>query len=940
MKAQIGRGKGQKGLLAYAFEGHRDGAIEKGARLIGGTCSGSTLQQIQAEFAALRKVRPDIEKPAWHCSLALKPGETLTDEQWSAVADKYMRGMGFSDKTLYAVVRHSDTEHDHIHVVASRIGLNGKIYLGQKEAARSMPLTNELAKEFGLSELAFDTRAEVKGVTAGEKGLMDRTGEIPTRIMLQTYIDDAVKGKPSFAEFVAKLEAQGVTVIPTGKTGQAQGMTFELDGVPWTGTKLGDKYKWKPLQSRIDYNPERDQPELDRLREQAAKPEITGELTNLKQPETANDQRNYYKHAPKPHPGGLRRTAKNGMRKLSECRLAHSRPTEKSSGLLSFDAISDRRLIDSLRWTEPTRTNKGKGNRTLDIAFDQSENGVYKWKSRDVVAIRDHGDRISVHSKAESAVRGSLQLAKEKGWKSIEATGSDEFRKKSWLIGNELGLIVSGYDPTEADREELKQRLADKEARYGKKNIRNTGAGREQLGRNQDRSRAGGNDPEHSHEFQLDSRRSGSEDRSGAESNVGARQQDRMAVEIQTSGSAGGDHSRGPDLARDGRISGNRCDIGSIVDIAGTLSDLAAPVSAAGHSEPTGKLGQQNATRSREYDAKIAAWERQSEALGAEKYRITLKPRIESSAGRKMFEQNFGNKGNKSQREAAGIAEKFWTPDEVKDVIYQLMAKNAQGYDIYITAISDDKHFIVVDDLTADKLAELQRAGFEPALVQSSSENNSQAVITIAKQKADGGEQALANKIVRRLNEKYGDPKFTGVIHPFRMAGFSNKKPSKNNYVTAIDLALRRNCITSTVIMQKLREDARIKQQAVRDKETRQERSSRLAEVEGQGQIMGDAVTLAYRREVKKVVGLSRQKGWELDWSRVDFAVTKELLKEGYKPELIEKAIVEASPGLADRHSDAKRYASDTVRHAAVDKDVLRYTERAQRASGSDRLER
>lgn len=752
MKAKIGRGKGLKGLLAYAFEGHKDGTIEKGARLIGGTCSGSSLAEIQAEFTALRKVRPDIERPAWHCSLSLKPPETLTDEQWSQVAEKYMRGMGFSDKSLYVVVRHTDTEHDHIHVIASRIGLDGKIYLGQKEAARSMPLTNQIAKEFGLSELAHDTRAEVKGITAGEKSMMDRTGEIPTRIILQTYIDDAVKGKPSFAEFVAKLEAQGVKIIPLGKTGQAKGMTFELNGIPFTGTKLGDKFKWKPLQAQLDYLPERDQPVLDRLRAQAARPETTGELTNLTIdiPETANDhnQRTYFTHTAKPHPGNFRYPAENGMRKLSECGLAHSGDQrEKREGVLLIDVLPNRRSVEQLRWAEPaTRTNNG--NRTLDIAFEQTESGVYKWKSRGTVAITDHGDRISVHSKAESAVRGSLQLAKEKGWKSIEATGSDEFRKKSWLIGNELGLSVSGYEPTEADREELKQRLADKEAKYGKNSRMAEGGGRSSK-RYQDDSRAVSSGATASHRPEFDSRTGGSSDMASPRGEEAVRQHAREAIEIPTT-------SR------------------RIADSAAVADDNV-----------------------------------------------------------------HGNSRHNLDTVRASVN--------------------------YVSAIS----------------------------------------------------AVISNK----------------------RAGSADAKKRRNSVPSDY---------TQKVAAQKLRdaerqralESDRAKQQAGHEKETQQERDDRLAKIEGREQITGDAVTLAYRREVKKVVGLARQKGWTLDWSRVDYAATKELLKSGYKPDLIEKAIVEASPGLAGRHSDAKRYASDTVRHAAVDKDVLRYTERAQRASGSDRLER
>lgn len=80
-------------------------------------------------------------------------------------------------------------------------------------------------------------------------------------------------------------------------------------------------------------------------------------------------------------------------------------------------------------------------------------------------------------------------------------------------------------------------------------------------------------------------------------------------------------------------------------------------------------------------------------------------------------------------------------------------------------------------------------------------------------------------------------------------------------------------------------------------------------------------------------MGLAQKKGWPLDWSRIDFAATKALLIAGYRGDLVAKAIIEASPGLADRHKDAAKYASDTVNNASTDKDVLTHiAERAKRA--------
>ncbi|NMS23992.1 DNA-primase RepB domain-containing protein, partial [Vibrio parahaemolyticus] len=160
-----------------------------------------------------------------------------------------------------------------------------------------------------------------------------------------------------------------------------------------------------------------------------------------------------------------------------------------------------------------------------------------------------------------------------------------------------------------------------------------------------------------------------------------------------------------------------------------------------------------------------------AEALQADKYRITL----------------IGRQGQKpwvlgKQKDGA---EKFYSVEEVKNNIPLLSKKNAEGRDIYITPITLDYHYIVVDDLTPETHKEMLANGYSPNLVQESSRDNYQAIFRVPKS-TDEKDREIANKVVVGLNKRYGDENFTGVSHPFRMAGFSNKKPTRNNFFTRL----------------------------------------------------------------------------------------------------------------------------------------------------------
>jgi hypothetical protein len=92
--------------------------------------------------------------------------------------------------------------------------------------------------------------------------------------------------------------------------------------------------------------------------------------------------------------------------------------------------------------------------------------------------------------------------------------------------------------------------------------------------------------------------------------------------------------------------------------------------------------------------------------------------------------------------------------------------------------MSHDKHHILVDDLTSEKLRHLKDDGYSPACVIESSPENYQAIITIPSLTGDTRkDREAANKLTKNLNQKYGDPKLSGSVHGHRLPPFPNQKP-------------------------------------------------------------------------------------------------------------------------------------------------------------------
>ena len=194
--------------------------------------------------------------------------------------------------------------------------------------------------------------------------------------------------------------------------------------------------------------------------------------------------------------------------------------------------------------------------------------------------------------------------------------------------------------------------------------------------------------------------------------------------------------------------------------------------------------------------AKQRAWRRQHDALRAPAYRITLVGRG-TVEGRRF---NLGKPGD-------GGPERLFDADQVESELPGLRGRNARGFDIYLTPIDAGHHYLVVDDMRPGALGLLQAHGYSPCLVQSSSEGNEQAVIKASRvDRSD--EQSLANALVQRLNRAWGDPAFSGVVHPFRVAGFSNRKAGRGLAFTRILHAAHSLCPKAGGELEQLRLEA------------------------------------------------------------------------------------------------------------------------------------
>lgn len=262
----------QKERFAESFgiegEGHAP-AFAKGQRhrLIGGNMSGQSARELAHELEAVRAQRPNISKPVHHVSLTAAKGERLTIERWQQIASKYIEEMGFNNAP-YVVVQHRDTDHDHIHIVTSRIDLEGKVITEWQSKRRAEKIMRAVEREYGLQRIKPSSEVNRAAPKRGEIETFNRTGKLSAKMIMQGRVEQALKDSPTVTEFIERLRLTRVEVIPNlQRTGRVSGISFRHNGELMKGSDLGRGFSWGALQKRgLDYDQERDRSVIEAMR--------------------------------------------------------------------------------------------------------------------------------------------------------------------------------------------------------------------------------------------------------------------------------------------------------------------------------------------------------------------------------------------------------------------------------------------------------------------------------------------------------------------------------------------------------------------------------------------------------------------------------------------------------------------------------------------------
>ncbi len=166
MIGHVSIGKSAFHCISYCLEDKRELTEEQKAKLSAeeklqhqnraevlfyNQCFGNK-KELASQFRDVQKLSRRCEKPVLHLSLRLAPGETLSKVQLSEIGRTAAEEFGVGDHQ-YICVLHKDTKEQHIHIVANRVGFDGKAAKDGNSYKRMSALCRKLEKQYGLQEV-------------------------------------------------------------------------------------------------------------------------------------------------------------------------------------------------------------------------------------------------------------------------------------------------------------------------------------------------------------------------------------------------------------------------------------------------------------------------------------------------------------------------------------------------------------------------------------------------------------------------------------------------------------------------------------------------------------------------------------------------------------------------------------------------------------------
>ena len=192
------------------------------------------------EMEAVAALSKRCRDPVYHLIVAYAKGERPTREQVVSDAERLLKAIGM-EKSQYVLAAHKDTDDFHAHVIANRIGPDGKANDLWHERIIRERVCAEIAAERGWEIVVGHHNRDIvqrvrhlytpppepeRRLSDGVYRRLHERGELPWQESARPYVLDAVDRANDWSDLHQRLRAHGVVVKLIRRGERVQGLAF------------------------------------------------------------------------------------------------------------------------------------------------------------------------------------------------------------------------------------------------------------------------------------------------------------------------------------------------------------------------------------------------------------------------------------------------------------------------------------------------------------------------------------------------------------------------------------------------------------------------------------------------------------------------------------------------------------------------------------------
>jgi len=197
------------------------------------------------DFIRQQQRRPSKAKACLHAILSFHPSEKPSNEIMVEIARKYLERLGIVN-TQFAVVKHTDRAHPHLHIVANMVDNKGQAISDSWIGLRGKKVAQALTQEYNLvpaiqKDLALTHTEAMNELEAG-------------KYKIYQTISEHLPHCKNLEDLEKQLTSQGIEIQYKfkGQTQERQGISFKMGNACFKGSQIDRKYSLAGLQKTLD----------------------------------------------------------------------------------------------------------------------------------------------------------------------------------------------------------------------------------------------------------------------------------------------------------------------------------------------------------------------------------------------------------------------------------------------------------------------------------------------------------------------------------------------------------------------------------------------------------------------------------------------------------------------------------------------------------------